>query len=162
MTQNGLKWILNTTLKNVTFCWQDPPPLPNAMQWQCNLCYNFWWLPFYKHLYLCLYIFFTHVWLEEMIMYSMFIHQNKYMMNRMSQIYEVIKLRDSSEHEQNCSTTFYASRNVIKREKASKVQTGFLNKSPHQVFSVLYEDTPIFLFILYVITTIVYLQIDNK
>ena len=27
MTQNGLKWILNTTLKIVTFCQRDPPPL---------------------------------------------------------------------------------------------------------------------------------------
>ena len=26
MTQNGLKWILNTTLKIVTFCWRDLPP----------------------------------------------------------------------------------------------------------------------------------------
>ena len=26
MTQNGLKWILNTTLKIVTFCRRDPPP----------------------------------------------------------------------------------------------------------------------------------------
>ena len=26
MTQNGLKWILNTTLKNVTFCRRDPLP----------------------------------------------------------------------------------------------------------------------------------------
>ena len=26
MTQNGLKWILNTTLKSVKFCWSDPPP----------------------------------------------------------------------------------------------------------------------------------------
>ena len=23
MTQNGLKWILNTTFENVTFCWQE-------------------------------------------------------------------------------------------------------------------------------------------
>ena len=31
MTQNGLKWILNTTLKNVTFCRRDtPPPPPNV------------------------------------------------------------------------------------------------------------------------------------
>ena len=28
MTQNGLKWILNTTLKIVTFCWRDPLPPP--------------------------------------------------------------------------------------------------------------------------------------
>ena len=28
MTQNGLKWILNTTLKIVTFCRRDPPPSP--------------------------------------------------------------------------------------------------------------------------------------
>ena len=55
--------------------------------------------------------------LVKMIMYSVFIHQNKYMMNRMSQIYEVIKLRASSKHEQNCSIAFYASWNVIKREK---------------------------------------------
>ena len=34
MTQNGLKWILNTTLKIVTFCRRDPPPY-------CNICYNF-------------------------------------------------------------------------------------------------------------------------
>ena len=26
ITQNGLKWILNTTFKNVTFCRRDPPP----------------------------------------------------------------------------------------------------------------------------------------
>ena len=27
MTQNGLKWILNTTFGNVTFCRRDPPPI---------------------------------------------------------------------------------------------------------------------------------------
>ena len=26
MTQNGLKWILNTTLKSMEFCRSDPPP----------------------------------------------------------------------------------------------------------------------------------------
>ena len=26
MTQNGLKWILNTTLKSMKFCRSDPPP----------------------------------------------------------------------------------------------------------------------------------------
>ena len=34
MTQNGLKWILNATLKNVTFFWQGPPS-------DCNICYIF-------------------------------------------------------------------------------------------------------------------------
>ena len=32
-------------------------------------------------------------------MYSVFIHQYKYMMNRMSQIYEIIKLRASRKYE---------------------------------------------------------------
>ena len=30
MTQNGLKWILNTTLKILTFFGRTPPPLPNV------------------------------------------------------------------------------------------------------------------------------------
>ena len=37
MTQNGLKWILNTTLENVTF-WPARPSPP-----QCNICYIFFW-----------------------------------------------------------------------------------------------------------------------
>ena len=52
MTQIGMKWILNTTLRNVTF-WYAWPPHP-----RCNICYIFFSLdknylsfhkPFWKH-----------------------------------------------------------------------------------------------------------------
>ena len=46
-TQNGLKWTLNTTFENVTFCRRDPPPLfspeifftkmtQNGLKWTLN------------------------------------------------------------------------------------------------------------------------------
>ena len=46
MTQNGLKWILNTTCKNVTFwCPDPPPPPPNVTKNTCiffNKLDHFW------------------------------------------------------------------------------------------------------------------------
>ena len=45
LTQNGLKWILNTTLENVTFCWRDPPHFltkmtQNGLKWILNTTFK--------------------------------------------------------------------------------------------------------------------------